>query len=436
MNGQPRDTMLTDIVCPFCSLCCDDLSARQNGRHLEVTDNGCHHAARGFDTADGESQTGLYRASINGTSCTLDEAVAHAATLIGEARQPLFGGLGTDVAGARALLQLAGHCGAVVDHMNSSAMLRNLLVVQDSGWMTTTLTEVRNRADVLLMFGTGVERHAPRFYERIFNGAESLFSAQTMARELIVIGATSTPPPLDAAINVTLLPCDTASLGDVAMGMRALLSGAPLQAERIAGIPCQQLQSCVERLRSARYGVIAWTAAELDFRHAELAVQAFCELARSLNETTRCAALPLGGNNADHTFSQVATWQTGYATRTSLAGAQPDYDPVRYDSARMLAYREADALLWVSAFDKLRVPPPAGVPTVVLGRPGMQPAKAVDVFIPVATPGLDHAGHVFRCDTVAVLPLRGLRRSALPAVAEVAGTLLNDLQSRPSRHAD
>jgi formylmethanofuran dehydrogenase subunit B len=40
------------------------------------------------------------------------------------------------------------------------------------------------------------------------------------------------------------------------------------------------------------------------------------------------------------------------------------------------------------------------------------------VFIPVGTPGLDHAGHLFRTDRVVALPLAGLRTSRLPSVAQ------------------
>jgi formylmethanofuran dehydrogenase subunit B len=45
----------------------------------------------------------------------------------------------------------------------------------------------------------------------------------------------------------------------------------------------------------------------------------------------------------------------------------------------------------------------------------------------VATPGLDHAGHVYRCDSVVSLPLRGLRGSALPAVASVLNAITEQL---------
>lgn len=407
-----------NIACPFCGLCCDDLTIKSEPEQLTVEANGCPLSDRGFsqspDTGDTNQQP-----RIQGHACSLNEAVAHAADLLRNARLPLFGGLGTDVAGARAALRLADRAGAVLDHMNSAYMLRNLLAVQDSGWMTATLGEVRNRVDLLTIFGSDIEKHVPRFYERFFNNAESMFGQDTAARELIMIGSNADASTAYGDANITSIPCPTDRLGDIAMTLRALLQGRPLQAENVAGIRVAQLREIVTRLADAHYGVIAWASAELDFPHAELAVQAFNGLVKDLNTTTRCSGLPLGGNNGDYTFSQVATWQAGFPTRISLASGCPRFDPIQYNWERLLESDEADLLLWISAFDTQRTPPSGNMPGIVLGRAGMQCEIEPEVFIPVATPGLDHAGHVYRCDSVGAIPLRSVRVSDLPKVSTV-----------------
>jgi formylmethanofuran dehydrogenase subunit B len=45
------------------------------------------------------------------------------------------------------------------------------------------------------------------------------------------------------------------------------------------------------------------------------------------------------------------------------------------------------------------------------------------VYVPVGTPGLDHAGHLFRGDRVVALPLRQLRPSSLPSAAEAIAAI-------------
>jgi hypothetical protein len=46
--------------------------------------------------------------------------------------------------------------------------------------------------------------------------------------------------------------------------------------------------------------------------------------------------------------------------------------------------------------------------------------KQPDVFIPVGTPGIDHAGHAYRLDNVVAIRLKKLRESGLPSTADVS----------------
>ncbi len=220
-----------------------------------------------------------------------------------------------------------------------------------------------------------------------------------------------------------MVPCEIPRLSEAFGVLRALLARRHLQAREAAGVPLAVWQQLAERLRAARYGVITWAAADLDFPHAELAVQAICELVKDLNRETRVTVLPLGGSDGDLTADSVQLWQTGFGSRTSYSRGYPEYDPYHLSAARLLESGEADVLVWVSSFDEARTPPTTAVPTVVLGRSGMAFAQQPSVFIPVGTPGLDHAGHLFRTDRVVALPLRRLRESALPSVAQAVAAI-------------
>src|SRR5262249_58128541 len=95
----------------------------------------------------------MARAWIGGKPAALERALAEAAELLAASRCPLITGLGGDVAGARAAIGLAERLGAVVDHMNSDLLLRDLAVVREAGMMVTTPNEARLRADALLLVG-------------------------------------------------------------------------------------------------------------------------------------------------------------------------------------------------------------------------------------------------------------------------------------------
>jgi formylmethanofuran dehydrogenase subunit B len=56
--------------------------------------------------------------------------------------------------------------------------------------------------------------------------------------------------------------------------------------------------------------------------------------------------------------------------------------------------------------------------------------KEPEVFIPVGTPGIDHAGHMYRCDNVVAMPLYKLRDSGLPTAAMVLAAIEAKLDSK------
>lgn len=416
-----------NVTCPFCGLGCDDLEISADASGVGVEANGCSISNAAFALAAGDAD----RPAIAGQPALLADAVARAAAILQRAQAPLIGGLGTDVAGMRATLALAERLGATLDHMNGAALQRNAKVLRDSGWITTTLSEVRNRADLVLFLGGDVSGRFPRFYERLIAPRDPLFAQTPTVPDMVFLGGSAPSDSLAGGRPRLVMPCSPESLGEVINALRALVRGQTMQTQSVADIAVESLRELAMRLKTARYSVIVWAAGQLDFEHADLVIDAVAALIKELNQTTRSAGLPLGGRDGDLTVNQVATWQTGYPLPLSFARGFPDFDPHRYAGSRVLARRAADALLWISAFDAAHKPPAAGVPTVVLARAGTAFDAAPDVYIPVATPGVDHAGNIFRCDGVVALPLRALRATELPSVARVLGAIAQQLGAVP-----
>ena len=405
-----------NVSCPFCGLACDDLEVRIDGTAATVTDKGCPRSVALFATQSAASGSS---ALLAGAPVPLATACGAAADILKASRQPLIGGMGTDVGGVRAALQLADRSGAIVDHMNTRGLMRNLMVLRDSGWMASTFAEVRTRADFVLIVGTDGISRFPRVIERLVTPVDSPFSDTPIRRQVVYLGA----EPGTAIDGLRTIACPKERLGEVFAALRGLLAGRALQAARVAGIDIETLRSLAEEMRAARYGVIAWAAADLDLANAELIIQSICALVADLNESTRFGGLPLGGNDGDVTANQVTVWQTGFPLRSGFGRGVPEYDPYHFGSDALLASGNADALLWISSFDPQRLPPATTAPTIVLGSPAMQFSTPPAVFIPVATPGLHHAGHFFRSDSVMAVRLRKLCDSPLPSVAQALAAI-------------
>jgi formylmethanofuran dehydrogenase subunit B len=411
---------ITEVPSPFCGIGTDDLTIQVEGLNLKVVENGCAVNTAAFEQPITELQP-----RVNGKEVSLAEAVNAAAALLREANQPVIGGCATDVSGMRALLALADKNGAVVDHINFNAARRNYLAMQDSGWMNTTLAELKNRCDVMLIVGTDLESFAPRFFQRyLWNHA--MFLSDSSARQVIYLGKAPSGKASTApnGAKAKVLECADDDLPQVLAVLRALIKGRIVSVTEVGGIGVTELQAIADVLKSAQYGVVTWSAAALGFNHAELTVQTVCEMVKDINTSgTRCSGFPLGGKEGDQTANQVCGWTTGYPARMRFSAGMPEYDPFLYDCNAMLSNGEADALVWVQAFNSNNTPPETDVPMIVLGRSGMTFAQPPAVFIPVATPGIDHAGHAYRLDNIVAIRLKKLRDSTLPATADVLAAI-------------
>ncbi len=421
-NNEIEETT-SAITCPGCGLSCDDLRIGVKNGRLFSFEHGCETARRFFDSAFTPKTPSPM---IEGAAVSLEAAVSRAAELLENARSPLFAGLATDVNGMRGVLELADRCGATLDHLNGDAMFRNLRVVQDNGWFTTTFTEVRNRADLILLVGSQSIERFPRLVQRVLNPPQQLFTAGD-ERRLVLLGPwnpAALPDEL-APLNPTLIPMPLESLTDAIAMLRGLVADRPVA---VAREPWgEALVALAEQLKSAKYSVIGWSAAELDLPHAELTVQGLAELAKDLNETTRSAALPLAGSLGDITCNQVCTWQLGYPLRSRLQRGFPEHDPLLNRWQDLIARGENDLLLWVSALSAQATPPPSDAPTLVLGHGGMVFERPPEVYIPVGVPGVDHPGHWYRSDSVCPLPLGRLRPDGPSSVSEIAKQLFDSL---------
>ncbi|MEZ5827081.1 MAG: formylmethanofuran dehydrogenase [Hyphomicrobiales bacterium] len=408
-----------NVACPFCGMVCDDLTVERRDGTLKVTKAGCGRAIAGFERK-------LPKASpqIKGKGVTLDEAVREAAKLIKAAELPLYGGLATDVEGMRAAVALAERSGGVLDHALSEAQYRNFKVLQSVGWTLSTLTETRNRADLIIIAGTDVAALHHRFFERIAAPKDSMFGVSAKKRTIVVIGKGLDKAAKQSGVGeVVTLPCKPEQVGEVLGALRARLRDAKIAKLDIPGVSLADIDALAERCRKAKYGVVVWAPPAFDFPHAEFAVDQIAGLIKDLTPTQRFAGLTLGGAEGATTAASVATWQSGYPLRVSYASGAPEYDPYRYAVARMLEKGEGDLLVWLSSYSPELAPPAAKLPVIVLGTPGIKLPKSTQVFIPIGTPGVDHAGRLIRVDSVVSLPLKDLGRAELPSAADVIAAI-------------
>ena len=402
-------------TCPFCPLLCDSFGVAAGAGGWALTGSECARARSGLSRFSSAAAP-VARPQIDGVDCDPEAAIAAAARWLNASRQPLFGGLGTDVAGARALYTLACRTGAIADPAGGTALFHGLRALQDRGAFTTTLAEVRTRADLIVCVGSLPSERYPEFLRRCGVGEGG--TAQ------VVVLQPAAAPAMDSAIEGLEVVRFDGDLFDTV----AMLAGCV--AGRAVGDAAGPLTALAARLHAARYAVLAYETAQLPAQGA-LIVETLNRIVATMNQRSRAAALPLGGGDGASTVNAVFTWLSGLPLRTRAAPTGLEHEPLRFDANRLLADRAVDALLWIASFGTEPAPPITDLPRIVLGYPRF--ASAVQgpatVFIPVSTPGVGSAGHLFRTDGSVLMPLRALRDDdALPTVADVLKRLTQALQ--------
>lgn len=422
MKNTDQNISAMNVTCPACGLLCDDVNLSTSPKL--TLQKACSKGVRFFEQAfTAQNVTPM----LAGKPSDIENAISAAAEILRSSSQPLFAGLGTEVQGMRAIMSLAQKTNATLDHMHNEASVRNTRTMQNSGWLTTTLSEIKNRADVILAIGTDIASSHPRFFEKLVWNTDSLFGKPTP--QVILLGAPSDISGACTAPDGTapqIIPAQTTQLPEIINALNALLNGKKLHADAVAGIPLATLNALLETLKAAKYAVIVWSASTLKDPHAELAIQSIVQLINKLNEKSRAAGLPLTSGDGDSSVNNVSTWLTGYPTRSRFNQGIPEYDTARFSTMQQLS--ECDALVWISTFNPHPIPN-SKTTTIVIGHPNTEFERMPEVFIPAGIPGVDHSGLMFRMDSSITMPLKKLRDDSLPTLSEVIHKIENMLAS-------
>jgi len=284
----------------------------------------------------------------------------------------------------------------------------------------TSLSEMRNRADFVLVLGPDPRRIAPRLFERALPPA-GLFLPPGGERRLVFL-AGEPEAELPAHFSAETIAALPQHLAELAGALGRLAAGRGLPQPAVAGIPAARLAELVERMRQARYGVALFAPGLLDSPQADLAIAAILHLVQELNRTTRWAALPVAGGNGLVGASQTMLWQSGVPLRSRFTAAGPRFAPRRLAAERALAAGEADLLIWISAFRPIP-PPETETPVIALAHSETRFRRPPAVLFPVGVPGVDHGGATFRTDGLVALPLAPARSSNRRSAATILAAI-------------
>ena len=164
-SPQQRVARVVDnVACTVCGCVCDDLRVTVEDGKIVRAEGACFLAEPWFLGQDSRRPP---LAEIDGRPASLEEALERAASLLRSARYPLLYGLSrSSTEGQQAAVALADQLAATIDTTASLCHAPSVMALQEAGESTCTLGEVRNRADLVIFWGSNPVESHPRHFER------------------------------------------------------------------------------------------------------------------------------------------------------------------------------------------------------------------------------------------------------------------------------
>jgi formylmethanofuran dehydrogenase subunit B len=216
------------------------------------------------------------------------------------------------------------------------------------------------------------------------------------------------------------------------------VKGQRVNAEAAAetGLSLEQLQDLVERMKTARFGVLFFGMGLSMTRGKHMNSAAALTLAAEMNAFTKFVAMPMRGHGNVTGADVVMRYTLGYPFGISLSRGYPRYNPGEFSTVDLLVRGDPDAVLVLGADPGATMPQPAidhlaRVPTIVLDPKVTHTSRLSRVHITTAATGVSAPGTVYRMDEVP-LPLRPPLKSPYPSDEEVMKRIIAALAKRPA----
>ncbi|MBN2243888.1 MAG: formylmethanofuran dehydrogenase subunit B [Acidobacteria bacterium] len=415
------------VVCAFCGCVCDDIRVTVEGGRITNARNACALGKSWFLNHGAPSDLPVAR--IEGKPASLDQGIEEAARCLAGARYPLIYGLSsTSCEAQRKAVALAEVSGGCIDCCTSVCHGPSGIALQGVGEPTCTLGEVKNRADLIVYWGSNPAESHPRHMTRYAVTPKGMFVPEgRKGRTVVLVDVRRTPSARAADIFLQIRPGRDF---EVLWALQALVNGRKVDAASVenTGLSHEALAAMADRMMRCRFGCLFVGQGLTQTRGRHFNTSAAFLLVRSLNRHTKFALMPMRGHGNVTGVDNVLAWQTGYPFGVNFSLGYPRFNPGEYTVVDLLGRAEADAALVVAADPVASLPAKAvrrlaEIPVIALDTHESETTRCARIAFTTSTAGIHVGGTVYRMDNIPI-HLRKVLDSDRPSDEEVIGRLL------------
>ncbi len=382
-------------ICTFCGNVCDDVEfdvETQKGKKL---------CALGL--AKFREKERIKSPMVDGKEVSYEEAIERAAEILVSAKKPLLYGWASTVNEAiRYGVLLTEKVRGVYDQCASVCHAPGTLAVIEEGLPGGSLGAVKNRADMVIFWGSNPLEAHPRHPTRYSVMAKGFLIKNRKDRKVIVVDVRKTKSASMADRFIQIKPGSDYA---VISALRVLVKGEDIEADEVGGVPKEELAELADEMKSAKYGVIFYGLGVTQSRGRDRNVENAVKLIQLLNRYARWIIWPMRGHYNVVGAGEVPAWEVGYQYAIDFSRGYPRFSPAEFSAVEMLLRRDCDAMLVVSSdpaahFPRRAVEHMKKIPVIQIDPFPNMTTLLSDVVIPSAVAGIEAEGNVYRMDGI------------------------------------
>ncbi len=400
------------VTCSGCSLLCDDIIVRTDGLFIDEVYGACKRGKERFDqiTAKNRITSPLIRKNGKLEKVSWEEALDKAVELLKKSQNPLLYGFSTVTCEAQQKgIELARKINGFIDSNSSICQGEALKVAQETGMTLTTLTEVINKADLLVFWGFNPAESIPRLLNKtVFSRGKFRMTGREI-KTVVVIDPIKTASFGIFQIRDIGLQIKPNSDGELIKAIKdALNTNGTIPSEGAAGIDKDEIKRFYLNLTEAENGVLFLGQGLLNPIGEVDLIKEVLELVEIINKRQkkgRVSVIPVGGHYNMNGFDQIALSMLG--KNYSLKFINNELSEAEDSIISIIQRGEFDLSVIVgtdpiSHFPHALSSKLAAKPLIVIDNKASAATAMAEIVLPSTISGIENGGLAFRLDHVPV----------------------------------
>ncbi len=400
------------VICSGCSLLCDDIIIKSDGLYIDEVIGACLKGKERFDqlTAKNRILNSLIRRNGGLEKATLNEALKKAISIIKNSSKPLLYGFSTVSCEAQLKgIDLARSIDGFIDSNSTICQGKVLNISKETGITLTTISEIINKADLLMLWGANAAESIPRLLNKVLFSRGKFRMTGREIKTLIVIDPVKTASfgvmgVRDVALQIE--PGKDVDLIHVLKEECCAANGIP--SNGVAGIDKDDLKRLLLHLTGAENGVIIIGQGILSSQSSPNVIKELLELVQLINikqKKGRISIMMLGGHYNMAGFDHVALSVCGknhslqFLNNQLIESKETIVSKIEnedFDCSIIVGTDPISHLPWQLS-KKLMAKP-----LILIDNKQSATSYVADIVIPSAITGIESGGLAYRLDHIPI----------------------------------